>query len=48
MKILFYNFGAYEEPICHEMDLNPRLLLAFKGLLDNLRDYNYNGLPNYK
>jgi len=25
---------------CHNSESNPRLLLAFKGLLNNLRDYN--------
>jgi len=26
--------------LCHDLDLNPKLSPAFKGLLDNLRDYN--------
>ena len=32
--------GILREGSCHDSELNPRLSLAFKGLLDNLMDYN--------
>ena len=36
----FLRTSNLEGGSCHDLDLNPKLSPAFKGLLDNLRDYN--------
>ena len=33
--------GILREGSCYDSDLNPRLLPAFKGFLNNIADYNH-------
>jgi len=36
----FLGMRNLEEGLCHSLDLNPKLLSVFKGLLNNLVEYN--------